>query len=64
MCSRGWPCWALIEEAALGPAQCRGMWGGGGGGKGVDGEGNTLIEEGEGNGIGASVQETGKGNNI
>jgi len=30
----------------------------------VDGEGNTLIEEGEGNGIGASVQETGKGNNI
>jgi len=42
--------------------QCKGLLGGHY--WGVDGEGNTLIEEGKGEGMGAYGQETRKGNNI
>jgi len=43
ICSRGRSCWALMKGEA--PTQCRGM-------SGIESEGNTLIEEGEGDRIG------------
>jgi len=56
ICSRGWSCWAQMEEEALGPAMAGplsvGEYQGEEMGRWVVGKGNTLVEEGNGNGIG------------
>jgi len=46
ICSRGWPCWALprVNPPVQGNV-------GGGAVRGVDGEGNTLIDKVEGEGL-------------